>query len=385
MKVVIAPDSFKGSLNALEVAKAIERGIHRVSQGIITHLVPMADGGEGTVAALVAAAGGEIIPAGVTGPLGGPVESYFGILGDRETAVIEMAAASGLPLVPINERNPLYTTTYGTGELIKRALDRGIKKIIIGIGGSATNDGGTGMASALGIRFLDVDGIELPPGGGHLDRLYSIDVSGLDPRLQGADIRVACDVTNPLCGPKGASAIYGPQKGATPEMVARLDKNLAHYAEVAAGVTGMDVREMPGAGAAGGLGFGLVALLGAKLMPGVQIVLDAAKIDDLVHYADLVVTGEGQTDRQTLFGKAPAGVAAVANKYDIPVVCLSGGLAPGAEELYEHGFSGLFSITEGPIGLEQAMSEAGPLLERAAERIIRLFLAGRKNLSKQAS
>ncbi|HWJ02426.1 MAG TPA: glycerate kinase [Verrucomicrobiae bacterium] len=377
-KIVVAPDSFKGSLNALGVARALERGIHRVDGGIDTRLVPMADGGEGTVEALVAAAGGKIVPATVTGPLGKPVDSFFGVLGDGETAVIEMAAASGLPLVPPAERNPLYTTTFGTGELIKLALEMGMRKLIIGVGGSATNDGGTGMAAALGIRFLDQAGNELPPGGGYLDGLHSLDMSGLDARIKEADIKVACDVTNPLCGPTGASRIYGPQKGACPDKVETLDKNLAHFSDVVHRELGKDLKDMPGAGAAGGLGFGLVAFLNAKLLPGVQIVLEAANIDELVRGADLVITGEGQTDQQTLFGKAPVGVAEVADKYGVPVVCISGGLGQDYELLYKKGFTSLFSIVEGPMSLDQAMKDAGPLLERAAERVLRLFLVGKK-------
>jgi glycerate 2-kinase len=378
MKVVIAPDSFKGSLGALAVATSIERGIHRVDATIQTHLVPMADGGEGTVAALVAAAGGEIISHRVTGPLGESVEGYFGILADGETGIIEMAAASGLPLVPHHQRNPLVTTTFGTGELIKAALDNGAKRLIIGIGGSATNDGGAGMAAALGIKFLDNSGHELPHGGGNLHLLHSVDLTGLDLRILSTDIRIACDVTNPLCGPKGASAVYGPQKGATRDMVEILDNNLNHYADLVEKSTGKQVKDIPGAGAAGGLGAGLLAFLNAKLQPGVEIVLAAANMDVLLQDADLVITGEGQTDRQTLFGKAPTGVAEVARRHGVPIVCISGSLALGAEELYNLGFAGLFSITEGPISLDEAMNEAPQLLERAAERVIRLYLTGRK-------
>ncbi len=381
MNIVIAPDSFKGSLNALAVATALEQGVRRVDPLIRTNLVPMADGGEGTVAALVKAVGGKVIAQRVTGPLGEPVDGYFGLLGDGETGVIEMAAASGLPLLPKERRNPLFTTTYGTGELIKAALDHGARRLIIGIGGSATNDGGAGMAAALGIKLLDSSGKDIPFGGGSLHRLQLIDVSGLDSRIAATDIRVACDVSNPLCGPNGASAVYGPQKGATPEMVELLDKNLEYYAELVARTTGKQVKNSPGAGAAGGLGAGLVAFLGAHLQPGVEIVLHAAKMEELIRDADLVITGEGQTDRQTLYGKAPAGVAGVAQKYDVPVVCISGSLAGGAEELYNRGFAGLFSITDGPMSLDQAMNQAPQLLERAAESVVRLFLAGRSKLS----
>ncbi len=376
MKIVVAPDSFKGSLSALKVSRAMERGIRKVNPKINVCLLPMADGGEGTVEALVTALGGEIIPTVVTGPLGDPVNSFFGLLGDGTTAVIEMAAASGLPLVPAGRRNPLVTTSCGTGQLIRFALERGASQLIIGIGGSATNDGGAGMVQALGARLLDAEGRELAYGGGNLDLLHSIDMNGLDSRLRESRIRVACDVTNPLCGPKGASAVFGPQKGATAEMVAVLDKNLNHYADVLEAATGKKVREMEGAGAAGGLGAALLAIFNADLLPGSRIVLDAGKADRLMEGADLVITGEGRTDSQTLYGKVPAGVAELAAKHHVPVVCISGGLTPDAVELYQHGFSGLFSITEGPISLEQAMTEAEPLVERAAERVARMFLAG---------
>ena len=382
MKIVVAPDSFKGSISALRAAQAMERGIRKIGPGFDVHLLPMADGGEGTVEALVTALGGEIVKATVTGPLGEQVNSYFGLLGDGRTGIIEMAAASGLTLVEKDRCNPLITTSFGTGQLIRLALDRGVRRLIIGIGGSATNDGGAGMAAALGVRFLDGEGRDLPQGGGNLDMLQSVDISGLDVRLKDTDIRVACDVSNPLCGPKGASAIFGPQKGATAQMISVLDKNLMHYATLVTESTGKEVLNAPGAGAAGGLGAGLLAFLDARLLPGSKIVLDAAKADEILAEADLVITGEGRTDAQTLFGKVPVGVAAASAKYGVPVVCISGGLTPDAVELYEHGFAALFSIMEGPVSLAQAVAMAEPLLERAAERVVRLFISGRESLNK---
>ncbi|ATW24750.1 glycerate kinase [Candidatus Formimonas warabiya] len=377
MKIVVAPDSFKGCLTAAEVAKAIKQGIQKINREFSVVLVPMADGGEGTVDAFMASVGGTLISTTVTGPLGQPVPSSFGILSDQETAVVEMAAASGLTLVPPDRRNPLQATSFGTGELIKEALDRNIRKLIIGIGGSATNDGGTGMAAALGVKFLDPAGDELPQGGGYLDQLHQIDVQGLDARIKEIDIKVACDVTNPLCGPDGASAIYGLQKGATPEMIPLLDRNLAHYAEILARTTGKNVKDLPGAGAAGGMGAALMAFLNAKLQPGVDIIAETACLDHLIHNADLVITGEGRTDSQTVNGKVPTGVARLAKRHGVPVVCLSGGLAGDVSALYDHGITSIFSITEGPISLAEAIRDAEPLLEKAAERIVRVFLAGR--------
>ncbi|UWG99084.1 glycerate kinase [Dehalobacter sp. DCM] len=378
MKVVIAPDSFKGSLNAIAVARAMEKGILQVDPTIQTRLIPMADGGEGTVDAVVTALGGSIVPVRVSGPSGIPVESFYGVLPDSKTAVIELAAASGLNLLSVAERNPLWTTSYGFGELIKKALDDGARKLILGIGGSATNDGGVGMARALGVKFLDRNAGEIAPGGGNLSELDRIDASGLDDRLTRTDIVVACDVTNPLCGPQGASAVYGPQKGATPEMVTRLDRNLCHYGECLARSTGHAVKDIPGAGAAGGVGAALMAFLGAKLLPGAQIIMDIAELDRVLDGANFVLTGEGRTDKQTQFGKVPMAIASKAVNHHIPVVCLSGAITEDAASLYAYGFSGIFSIVEGPISLDEAMQETAPLLERAAERILRLFLAGIK-------
>jgi glycerate kinase len=377
MRIIVAPDSFKGSASALRVAQAMARGVLAVFPGAEVVKVPIADGGEGTVAALLDATGGEERRAVVRGPLGEPVEAGWGVLGDGRTAVIEMAAASGLPLVPRDRRDPRLTTTFGTGQLVRAALDAGLARLVIGIGGSATNDGGTGLARALGVRFLDEAGRELPEGGAALGRLRRIDLAGLDPRLAGAEVMVACDVDNPLTGPRGASAVYGPQKGATPEMVALLDAALATYAGVARAATGRDVASLPGAGAAGGLGAGLLFFTPARLRPGVELVLEATGFDRLVAGATLVITGEGRTDAQTAMGKAPVGVAAAARRHGVPVVCLSGGLGDGADEVLGRGIDALASVSPGPMGLEEAMARAEALVEAAAARLCRLIAVGR--------
>lgn len=376
MRIIVAPDSFKGSLSAVGVATAIEQGILSVWPQAEVKKVPIADGGEGTVEALVTATGGVILHENVMGPLGDPVEAHWGLLGDNETAVIEMAAASGITLIDKEKRDPRVTTTYGTGQLIKAALDRGIRKLIIGIGGSATNDGGAGMAQALGVKFLNIEGSELPPGGAALARLASIDIANLDPRLAETTVLVACDVNNPLCGPKGASAVYGPQKGATPKMVAELDAALANYAAVAKAVTAKDVAEFPGAGAAGGLGAGLLLFTSAQLKPGVQIILETTGFKDLVQQADLVITGEGETDFQTAFGKAPVGVAKIAAQYNVPAICLSGGLGNGYEDVLQHGIAGFMSIVPKPMTLDECMSSAAHLIRGATVRMCRLLEVG---------
>jgi len=376
LKVVIAPDSFKGSLSAREVALSIATGIRKVWQEVQIECVPLADGGEGTVAALVDATGGQVLTATVTGPLGEPVKAFYGVLGGGETAVIEMAAASGLPLVPPAKRDPGRTTTRGTGELIRAALDRGCRKFIVGIGGSATNDGGAGMAQALGVSFKDKDGRELEPGGLALNRLESIDLSGLDPRIAETEIVVACDVDNPLYGPRGASAVYGPQKGATPPMVEELDRALRRFAQVIRDQLGIDVQEIPGAGAAGGLGAGLVAFLGAKLRPGIEIVLEALHFDERLKGADLVITAEGGVDRQTGFGKAPSGVLRAASRRNVPVVVVGGSLSDDAFGLYEQGFSAIVGCTPRPMDLNEAVARTATSLAEAGEMIARLIQLG---------
>ena len=379
MKVVIAPDSYKGCLSALEVAKAMERGVLSVFPSAEVRKIPIADGGEGTVAALVTATNGQLRQAEVTDPLGNKISAHWGVLGDGRTAVIEMAAASGLPLVPKEKRDPRVTTTYGTGELIKAALADGLAKIIIGIGGSATNDGGTGMARALGVRFLDAAGQEVAAGGGSLAEICQIDTTGLDPRLKNTEIVVACDVDNPLCGTRGASAVFGPQKGATPEMVQQLDAGLAKYASCARQATGRDVAEKAGAGAAGGLGAGLMFFTPAQLKPGVEIVLDAVGFSDIVRDADFVITGEGRTDFQTAFGKAPVGVAKVAKTHGAPVFCISGGLGDGAEDVLAQGIDAVMSICDRPLSLEECMAAGAQLIEPAAARLSRIVMAVRKS------
>jgi glycerate 2-kinase len=376
MRVVVAPDSYKGSATALAVAEAIERGVRAVFPDAEIVKVPIADGGEGTVDALVVATGGRIEVRDVRGPLGEPVRARWGVLGDGETAVIEMAAASGLPLVPKDRRDPRVTTTYGTGELVRAALDAGLAKVVVGIGGSATNDGGMGFARALGARFLDAAGMDLPEGGAALARLARVDLADLDPRVARAQVTVACDVDNPLTGPRGASAVYGPQKGATPEMVKELDAALARYAEVARAATGRDVAQQSGAGAAGGLGAGLLFFTPARLRPGVEIVLETTGFDALVKGADLVVTGEGRTDFQTAMGKAPVGVAAAAKRYGVPVICLSGGLGDGADDVLAQGIDALASAVPGPMTLEECMARGPELIEAAAARLCRMVKVG---------
>ena len=377
MRIVVAPDSYKGSVSALGVAQAMERGIRRVFPDADVRKIPIADGGEGTVEALVTATCGTLHQLAVTGPLGERITAHWGVLGDGQTAVIEMAAASGLPLVPADQRNPRITTTYGTGELMRAALDAGLRKIIIGIGGSATNDGGAGMARALGARFTAADGQELPDGGAALAELTHIDLAGLDRRLQETQITVACDVDNPLCGQRGASAVFGPQKGATPQIVAELDAALAHFAVIAEQATGRAVAELSGAGAAGGLGAGLMFFTQAKLKPGVEIVLDAVGFADVVKSASFVVTGEGRTDFQTAFGKAPVGVAKVAKQFDIPVFCLSGGLGDGADDVLALGIDAVLSVCDRPLTLDACMSAGSELIESATARLCRIVKASR--------
>ncbi|WML39775.1 glycerate kinase [Neobacillus sp. OS1-2] len=369
MKIVIAPDSFKESLSALEVADAIEKGFKRQIPDADFVKIPMADGGEGTVQALVDATGGEIIYKKVTGPLGEPVDAFFGVLGNKTTAVIEMAAASGLHLVPVEKRNPLITSTRGTGELIAAALDLGVTHIIIGIGGSATNDGGAGMAKALGVRFLDLAGHEIGEGGESLGDVASINLANVDPRLQNIKMDVACDVDNPLTGVRGASAIFGPQKGATPEMVEQLDLNLAHFAAIIEQDLGKKINDVSGAGAAGGLGGGLLAFLPAELKRGVEIVIEATGLSHLVQDADLVITGEGKIDGQTIFGKTPIGVAKTAKRYGVPVVALAGNMADDSTVVHDYGIDAVFSIVPGVVLLEDAFKNAAVYVERTAANI----------------
>ncbi|MCU8156809.1 glycerate kinase [Vibrio vulnificus] len=378
MKIIIAPDSYKESLTAMDVAIAIEKGFKQVLPDAHYVKLPMADGGEGTVQSMVDATGGTIIEHTVTGPLGQRVDGFFGLLGEGKTAVIEMAAASGLHLVTPDQRNPLITTTFGTGELIKAALDHGVEHIIVGIGGSATNDGGIGMAQALGIKLLDAQGNELGYGGGELAKLATIDCSQLDPRLAQVRLEVACDVDNPLCGTKGASTVFGPQKGATPEMVAILDKNLAHYAAIIKQQLGVDVRDMAGAGAAGGMGAALLGLLNAELRPGIEIVMDAVRLDEIVADADLVITGEGRIDSQTIHGKTPIGVARTAKKHGLPVIGIAGCLSADCGVVHEHGLDAVFAVVNRSVDLPTALAEAAENVELTARNVAAAFCMTRR-------
>jgi len=378
MKIVIAPDSFKGNLTAKEVADAVEVGIKRVIQDAEIVKVPMADGGEGTVQALVDATKGQIITIEVTDPLGNLIKADFGILGTQDTAVIEMATASGLPLVPGDKRNPMLTTTYGTGELIRSALDKGCRKLIVGIGGSATVDGGAGMVQALGVRLLDKNGNEIPRGGGGLEHLDHIDVSSLDPRIAETSTIVACDVDNPLVGPQGGPEVFGPQKGATPEMVKMLDRFLDKYADIIKRDVGVDVKNVPGAGAAGGLGAGLMAFLGAHLRSGIDIVIEASGLEKYLKDADIVITGEGKIDRQTIYGKTPIGVARIAKKYGVPVIAFAGNVGDDSQVVYENGIDALMSIISYPMTLDMAMERSQEFLADSAERVFRLVKIGRR-------
>lgn len=369
MRIVLAPDSFKESLSSAHAANAIEAGFREIFPDAEYVKVPVADGGEGTVRALAEATGGRIVEMRVTGPLGEPVNAFFGLSGDGRVAVVETAAAAGLALVPPERRDPRLTTTRGVGELIRAALDAGARHLVVGIGGSATNDGGAGMAQALGVRLLDARGDEIGPGGGCLARLSRIDPSDLDPRIATCRIEVACDVRNPLLGPEGASAVFGPQKGATPDIVRSLDTALARLAERFRLDLGRDAAEMSGAGAAGGLGAGTVAFLGATLRPGVDIVLSAVGLAEAVADADLVITGEGRIDGQSLGGKTPIGVAAVAGRFGKPVIAVTGSLGDGAERVHERGIDAVFPILPRPCGLGEAMEEAAANLRRTAREI----------------
>ncbi|WP_318459634.1 glycerate kinase [Photobacterium leiognathi] len=377
MKIIIAPDSYKESLTAMEVATAIENGFRQVIPNAEYIKLPMADGGEGTVQSLVDASNGTIIERSVTGPLGEQVNGFFGLMGDGKTAIIEMAAASGLHLVSPELRNPMLTTSFGTGELILAALDKGVEHIIVGIGGSATNDGGIGMAQALGVRFLDENNKQISYSGGALDRLHHIDISDIDPRLAKVKLEVACDVDNPLCGEKGASQVFGPQKGATPEMVVQLDTNLAHYAEIIKRDLGTDVKDMAGAGAAGGMGAALLGLFNAQLRPGIEIVMDAVNLADVLQDADLVITGEGRIDSQTIHGKTPIGVARTAKRFNKPVIGIAGSLSYDCNIVHEHGIDAVFSVVPRSVNLAEALAEAAINVELTARNVAAIYTLGR--------
>lgn len=373
MRVVIAPDAFKECLSAKAVADALSNGWRRARAQDDLRCVPMADGGEGTVDALVAATGGQYIEHTVTGPLGTPVTARYGVLVGGMIAVIEMAAASGLALVPPESRDAARATTRGAGELIAHVLDRGCRRIIVGIGGSATNDAGAGMAQALGIRLLDAEGRELPPGGLALRGLARIVTEGRHPGLAACEVLVACDVENPLCGPNGASLFYGPQKGADLATARALDDALRHFADVVGEQLGVDVADVPGAGAAGGLGAGLFAFTGARLRPGVVLVAEACGLEAHIAGADLVITGEGRMDRQSVFGKTPIGVAHMARKHGVPVVAVAGALEPGFECVYDHGITAALSIVRGPMPLSDAIAGSETALADTAESLARIW------------
>jgi glycerate 2-kinase len=375
MKIIVIPDSFKGSCSSRETCRRIAAGMAAVFPDAEIVSVPVADGGEGTVEAVIEGVGGRRKRIAVRGPLGEPVSAGYGIMSDGR-AVIEMAEASGLTLVPEGKRNPLLSSTYGTGQIIADAVKEGCAELLIGIGGSATNDGGMGMAAALGYRFLDSRGRELECNGGTLSRIAKIDASGVDPRVKSIRITVACDVSNPLTGPSGASAVFGPQKGATPEMVRALDAGLANLAEIVRSELGIEMENVPGAGAAGGLGGGLIAFAGARLDSGIEAVLDLIRFDEYLEGADLVVTGEGAMDGQTKFGKVPVGVARRAGARGVKTVALVGEIREGSEAVYDLGIGAIFCILDKAMSLDRAMADAGPLIESAAARLGRTIKTG---------
>lgn len=373
MKVVIAPDSFKESLTAKQVSEAIKAGLARVWHDAEFVTVPVADGGEGTVQSLIDATQGEQVFTTVFDPLNKEVQAFYGILGDGETAVIEMAEASGLHLVPAEDRDPKLTSSFGTGQLIKHALERGMQRLIIGLGGSATNDGGVGMLAALGVKFFDESGNAIATNGGGLINLASIDTSGLDVRLAQCEILVACDVDNPLCGEKGASATFGPQKGATTTDISVLDNALRKFGELTEQVTGKHVLTREGAGAAGGMGAALLGYTPARLQPGIEIVLETVKLADHVADADIVFTGEGRIDHQTAHGKTPMGVAKVAKQFNLPVIALAGCVGDNYQAVYQCGIDAVFPCVPRAMSLADAMTEAETNVANLAENVARLW------------
>ncbi len=379
MNILIAPDSFKESLSATEVCQFIESGIKKTLFNTNITSIPLSDGGEGFVQSIIDATNGCLIKVKAHDPLMRSIDAEYGILGDKETAIIEMSKVSGLELLSSKEKNPWITTTYGTGELIRDALNKDCKKLIIGIGGSATNDGGAGMIEALGGKLLTPNGKQINKGGGGLQQLATIDLSDLDNRLSECQVIIACDVTNPLLGKNGASFVFARQKGANSEMIKLLEENLSHYANIIQQEIGKDISDVPGTGAAGGLGAGLMAFLNAELKPGFDIIRDILNLDNYIKQADLIFTAEGKVDFQTQFGKTPFGVAQVAKKFDKPVICLAGSIGEGAEVLYNKGISSIFSIINKPMLLDEAIANASLLLEETAERVMRLYLIN-KNL-----
>lgn len=373
LKVIVAPDSFKGSLTAVDLAKAMKKGIQKADEFAEVHLLPVADGGEGTMQTLVTATNGQVRRVKVTGPLGRQVEAAYGVLGDGKTCVIEVASASGLMLVPPDQLNPLQTTTYGTGELIKAALEEGFTSFIFALGGSATNDGGVGMLQALGAKVLDADGAMIGFGGGQLASIQTIDLTSFDDRLARCTITIASDVQNPLVGKNGASAVFGPQKGARQAMVQVLEQNLLHWANLVEEVTGISLHQRPGAGAAGGIGGAFQVFFPATMKRGIDVVLNHIDFEKYVKGADFVLTGEGSIDEQTSLGKTPLGVAQAAQKMGVPTIVLAGSVGEGIESLYEHGVVSVHSILDGPMSLEEAVKNTGFLVEKSSEQIMRLF------------
>ena len=376
LKVVAAPQTFKGSISALNAAEAISIGVKNIYPSAEVLLCPVADGGDGTLETLVEVSNGNIVECVVEGPTGTSVEAQWGAMGDEQTAVIEMARTSGLALLDLNERDPLNASTYGLGEAILSALDQNYRKFIIGIGGSATNDGGAGMAQAVGISLKDEFGKEIPRGGAALSKLHSIDTVGIDPRIKQSEFMVACDVNNPLTGPEGASAVYGPQKGATPEMITQLDEALKNFAETILRDLGEEVEHISGAGAAGGLGAGMMAFMGGTLKPGVDIVLDTVGLADKLKGTDIVITGEGGIDFQTVYDKAPIGVAKLAKNLGIPTIALAGLVGKDFQVVHKDGIESVFSIVNGPMTLENASSNAHRLIVESTEQVMRLLRVG---------
>lgn len=381
MRFIVSPDSFKGSLSAGAAAEAMERGIKAVFPEAMVRKVPVADGGEGTVAALVESAGGQLLETRVRGPLGRPVQAKFGVLADGRTGVVEVAAACGLPLVPAKERNPAKTSSYGVGELVRAALEHGCQKVIVGLGGSATNDGGMGMAAALGVRFLDQERNLVEPWVTNLEQVSAVDMTRLDSRLQGVEILGAYDVDSPLCGPRGASLVFAPQKGATPRQAARLDVLLSLLARLIRETTGRDVTSLAGAGAAGGLGAGVAGFLGGRLIPGSELVLEMSRLEEhLAAGVDLVLTGEGEMNAQTVLGKAPVAVARLAARHGVPVVAVVGSRGGGYTEVYGQGIGAVLSVIDRPMHLTEALADASRLLEEGVAETMRVwklgFLAG---------
>ena len=378
LKILVAPNAFKESLSAIDAARAIANGVRRGLPNARVAEIPIADGGDGTLEAVISGTRGRILKARVMGPLGNKITAEYGITGDGKTAVIEMSRASGLALVPPVRRDPMRTTSFGTGQLIQSVLNLGVKRILLGIGGSATVDGGIGALQALGVSFVDRNGKSVGHGGAGLLAIEKIDLSHLNPGLKRVELLVACDVDNPLTGPKGAAAVFGPQKGATPAMVKQLDHGLARLAVLIAQTTGRQFARIPGTGAAGGIAGSFLGLLGAKLRPGSALVFDLLKLDEIVPKMDWVITGEGQIDFQTQFGKGPGMLAKLAARHGVPVVGIAGSVADNAGKLSSKGFTALFSITNQPMDLASAMQGAPRLMERVAEQVARLILACRQ-------